>query len=94
MHSLQVILQTKLVLEHPGTNVTLEGLDVTHTMDSGYMALQATFLRELSAANLELVTSFGAACMSDVVSADLQYVAERHVTKLALYVTRLPNLLT
>ena len=79
MHSLQVILQTKLVLEHPGTNVTLEGLDVTHTMDSGYMALQATSLRELPAANLALVSgvrmlrSAAAAALSMrrvVVSAD------------------------
>ena len=94
MYSFQVSAQDMLVLKHQRANVTLESLDVTNTVDSGYMALQATFLRELSAANLELVTSFGAACMSDVVSADLQYVAERHVTKLALYVTRLPNLLT
>ena len=68
MHSLQVILQTKLVLEHPGTNVTLEGLDVTHTMDSGYMALQATFLRELPAANLALVSGVRMLRFADALS--------------------------
>ena len=49
------------------------------------MTPQVVLLRELSAANLALVTSFGAACMSDVVvSADLRNVAERHVTDLTL----------
>ena len=72
MHSLQVILQTKLVLEHPGTNVTLEGLDVTHTMDSGYMALQATFLRELPAANLALETCFIVHCINKQLSVLVQ----------------------
>ena len=49
------------------------------------MTPQVVFLCKLPATNLTLVTSFGAACMSDVVvSADLRNVAERHVTDLTL----------
>ena len=85
--------QVDILCKLPATNIALVFAAIS-AMNCFHMTPQVVLLRELSAANLELVTSFGAACMSDVVSADLQYVAERHVTKLALYVTRLPNLLT
>ena len=43
------------LLKHTRANVTLEGLDVTNTMNHRQVSLQTAFLCKLPAANLALV---------------------------------------
>ena len=99
MYVLHVSLHVMLVLKHSRANVTLEGLDVTNTMDSGQVSVQVAFLCKLPAANLALVS--GARALRSavsmrriVVSVDRRLVVERHVADLTLDATRRPNLLT
>ena len=58
MYVRKVLLKMMLVLEHPRANVTLEGLDVTNTMDSRQMTLQLVSIYRFLAANLALERSF------------------------------------
>ena len=56
MYVLHVSLHVMLVLKHSRANVTLEGLDVTNTMDSGQVSVQVAFLCKLPAANFTVVS--------------------------------------
>ena len=72
MYSFIMFLKVKLVSKRFRANVTLERFYVTNAMKSCYMALQATFLRELPAANLALETCFIVHCINKQLSVLVQ----------------------
>ena len=93
MHSCNMILEAAFLCKSLWTNVTLEGLDVTNTMNRRRVSLQTAFLCKLPAANLALVSgvrmlrSAATAALSMrrvVVSADRWLVAKRQEADLAL----------
>ena len=55
VYILQVSFKVLFVLEHPRANVTLEGLDVTNTVNCRQVFLHITSIQELPAANFALV---------------------------------------
>ena len=103
MHSCNMILEAAFLCKSLWTNVTLEGLDVTNTMNRWQVYFQVAFLCKLPAANLALVSGVrmlgsrrSAAALSMrrvVVSADRWLVTEHHPTDLALDTSR-PSLQT
>ena len=99
MYVANVFLKNILALKLTRTNATLEGLDVTNTVNRRQVFLHIAFIHELPAANLTLVSgvrmlrSTAALSMCRVVvSADRRLVAERHVADLTLDGTRSQNL--
>ena len=56
MFSLKVVIKMMLELKHPRADVTLEGLDVTNTMNRRQVPLQMAFMHKLPAANFALVS--------------------------------------
>ena len=98
MNRRQVLRQVAFYVEDFWADAALEGLDVTIAMNGINVTLEAALLCKLPAANVALVSgvstlgSTAALSMRRVVvSADRWWVAERHVTDLALD-TRCPCL--